>query len=436
MRKIIGSLFVVFTFSFSGFAAIVVFDESDPSAWTVTQDSDAEATFGFDYSPYGIPASPGGGDSKGIRLAVNIEDPGEAAAIAVSPKDFSVSGKYTVSADVWMNFYADPDNSGTTEFAGLFVGFDTVADGTIFGSGVVGDSDGDTSRDFRLYNEGQEIEFASGAYIIPSQNNVDETLFEHFPPTETPDAQLDFDAFDPANEFTETAGGALGFAWHTFVANVDSDAGTVDFSISGLEIGTLDSKFESDVQLTGPIAVALTDIFSSVAPVPEFAFTVIDNVTVETELIGAAGDYDADGDLDEDDVNALINAIRSQSGDASFDANGDGDVDTADLDFWIVDLKNTWFGDANLDGEFNSADFVSVFTTGEYEDETRFNSTWGEGDWNGDGDFSSTDFVKAFSDGGFEIGPRAAAQAVPEPNGSLAFLSTFLAFAYWTRKRR
>lgn len=430
--RILSGLILILWFTTPSVAALIQFDENDGNAWNVEQDVDAVAEFGFDYSAFGIPAPPGGGDLNGIRLAANIEEPGEAAGIAVSPKNFSASGKYTVSADIWMNFYADLDNVGTTEFAGLFVGFDTVENGTIFGSGVVGDSDGDTSRDFRLYNAGQEIDFASGAYLIPSQNNVDQALLDHFPPTETPEAQFDF---DPPNEFTETAGGSLGFAWHTFVADVDSDAGLVEFSISGLEIGTLDTKFESDVELTGPIAVALTDIFASVAPVPEFAFTVVDNVIVETELTGAAGDFDADGDLDAQDVDALTSAIRAASGDTSFDTNGDGDVDAADLDFWVVVLKNTWFGDANLDGEFNSTDFVSVFTTGEYEDDIRFNSTWSEGDWNGDGDFSSTDFVRAFSDGGFELGPRVAAQAVPEPHGIVVFVWLVLAGAIMRNKR-
>jgi hypothetical protein len=76
----------------------------------------------------------------------------------------------------------------------------------------------------------------------------------------------------------------------------------------------------------------------------------------------------------------------------------------------------------NLDGEFSSADFVTVFQIGEYEDVTAGNSGWGEGDWNGDADFNSSDFVAAFQDGGFELGPRAATSAVPEP-GSLVLLA-------------
>jgi len=35
---------------------------------------------------------------------------------------------------------------------------------------------------------------------------------------------------------------------------------------------------------------------------------------------------------------------------------------------YIHDVLDTWVGDSNLHSEFNSGDFVSVFTTGEFED--------------------------------------------------------------------
>ena len=50
------------------------------------------------------------------------------------------------------------------------------------------------------------------------------------------------------------------------------------------------------------------------------------------------------------------------------DLNGDLTVDSRDRDVWVHDLATTYFGDANLDGEFNSGDMVDVFTVGQYED--------------------------------------------------------------------
>ncbi len=54
-------------------------------------------------------------------------------------------------------------------------------------------------------------------------------------------------------------------------------------------------------------------------------------------------------------------------------------------------------GDANHDGGFDSSDLITVFQTGEYEDDIEDNSVWEEGDWNGDGDFNSSDLVVALT---------------------------------------
>ncbi|MCA9166821.1 MAG: hypothetical protein KDB23_04110 [Planctomycetales bacterium] len=138
---------------------------------------------------------------------------------------------------------------------------------------------------------------------------------------------------------------------------------------------------------------------------------------------GILGDFDHDGLLTLADINSLSAAVRAASSDASFDLNGDSLVNNTDREVWVNDLKRTYFGDANLDGEFNSADFVAVFQSGQYEDSTPGNSDWSTGDWNGDADFDSSDFVAAFQAGGYENGPRAAVAAVPEPiSGNLLLL--------------
>ena len=102
---------------------------------------------------------------------------------------------------------------------------------------------------------------------------------------------------------------------------------------------------------------------------------------------------------------------------------------------WVHEIANTYFGDSNLDGEFNSADLVSIFVAGEYEDAIGGNSTWATGDWSGNGEFDSADLVLAFQDGGYELGPRAAVNNVPEPNG-LALPSMFLFAFGWLLRRR
>ena len=141
------------------------------------------------------------------------------------------------------------------------------------------------------------------------------------------------------------------------------------------------------------------------------------------------GDFNADGVLDAHDLGELTAA--TQTGDSRYDVNSDEIVDSVDRTSWIKDLKNTWFGDSNLDGEFSSDDFVGVFQAGKYE--TGEAANWTEGDWDGDGIFSSGDFVTAFSDGGFEQGRRVATQTVPEPSSILIGLTGVLALL-WRRR--
>jgi hypothetical protein len=129
-----------------------------------------------------------------------------------------------------------------------------------------------------------------------------------------------------------------------------------------------------------------------------------------------AGDFDGDGELTLVDIKLLSWASSIGTNNPIYDVNGDGMVDQGDVFLWTYsqDYKNTWTGDANLDGEFDSGDFVQVFRAGKYEMDV--DATWDEGDWNGDYRFDTEDFVAAFQANGYEIGPRALAAAVPEPS--------------------
>lgn len=134
------------------------------------------------------------------------------------------------------------------------------------------------------------------------------------------------------------------------------------------------------------------------------------------------GDFNMDGTLDIADLDGITEAVKSGSQDAVYDVDLNGTVDATDRTLWIERVRGTYIGDANLDGEFNTSDFVSVFQAGEYEDDVAGNSTWTTGDWNGDGEFDTTDFVAAFQAGGYELGPRAAVAAVPEPSSLFGLL--------------
>ncbi len=131
------------------------------------------------------------------------------------------------------------------------------------------------------------------------------------------------------------------------------------------------------------------------------------------------GDFDGNGLLDATDIDLLSAEVRAGSNRLSFDVTGDGAVNEQDRFFWIEALKNTYLGDSNLDGEFNTGDLLAVFTAGEFEDDLVGNSTWATGDWNGDTEFGTGDLIAAFVADGFEKGPRLPAKAVPEPTSLL-----------------
>ena len=137
-------------------------------------------------------------------------------------------------------------------------------------------------------------------------------------------------------------------------------------------------------------------------------------VDIGGDLRMALDDFgDENGMRDVADLNLLASAIGGN--DLSFDLDGDGAVSFEDRRMWVEDLSNTFIGDANFDGEFNSSDFVAVFGAAKYENGEP--ATWSEGDWNGDGVFNSSDFVAAFAGAGYESGPREGGlQTVPEPS--------------------
>ena len=137
------------------------------------------------------------------------------------------------------------------------------------------------------------------------------------------------------------------------------------------------------------------------------------------------GDYNGNGELDAGDLDLQAEVMTGGPGGPEYDLNGDDVVDYTDREIWINDLKNTWIGDANLNGEFNSGDMVQVFARGKYEKQET--AGWADGDWNGDTLFGSSDMVAAFVAGGYEKGlkpggPKPAVSAVPEPSSMVLIL--------------
>ena len=138
------------------------------------------------------------------------------------------------------------------------------------------------------------------------------------------------------------------------------------------------------------------------------------------------GDYAVDRELNPDDLRKLDAVIARQINKVPFDLDRSGQVDKQDRLYWIEKLWNSYVGDANLDGAFDTADFVLVFQAGHYEDDLA-DAIWETGDWNGDHHFDTADFVLAFQRGGYEEGPRTGALAVPEPDNLASVLTAMVA---------
>jgi hypothetical protein len=167
-------------------------------------------------------------------------------------------------------------------------------------------------------------------------------------------------------------------------------------------------------------------------------FTLIQDLSALRGPSLGSGDFDNDGQLTAADINALTAEILAGGNDPKFDVNVDSAVDSTDRQVWVEQLKQTYFGDSNLDGEFNSQDLIEVLAAGQYEDDVAGNSGWAEGDWNGDADFTTTDFVDALAGGGYEAGPRAAVRggaAVPEPQAAILLAAGLLCSRGWRRGR-
>jgi MYXO-CTERM domain-containing protein len=147
---------------------------------------------------------------------------------------------------------------------------------------------------------------------------------------------------------------------------------------------------------------------------------VVNAVEVVAKSVGVPGDFNGDGQLTAADIDDLTTQSAGGTNPAAYDLNVDALVNDGDVNVWIKDLFNSWIGDADLNGEFNSSDLIQVLASGTYETDTP--SAWTSGDFNGDARTNSTDLVAALADGGYENGPRAAVASVPEPTGALLVL--------------
>lgn len=119
------------------------------------------------------------------------------------------------------------------------------------------------------------------------------------------------------------------------------------------------------------------------------------------------GDFDANGALDCADANALTQAIAAGANDPLYDVTGDTLVNSADLNEWVLNLKGTLFGDANLDFNVDGSDF-NIWNANKFLS----NTGWCTGDFNADAATDGSDF-NVWNSNKFQSALRG--QPIPPP---------------------
>ncbi len=126
---------------------------------------------------------------------------------------------------------------------------------------------------------------------------------------------------------------------------------------------------------------------------------------------GRLGDFDGDGDIDADDIDALGAAIQAGSTDTEFDMDGDGDVDSDDFAFHVHNLVDTALGEGTgtAFGDFNLDGLVGILDLGLLGDGYNSTNGWANGDANGDGTIGILDLGLLGDNYGYD------GSAIPEP---------------------
>ncbi|MCP4248018.1 MAG: hypothetical protein GY778_13300 [bacterium] len=337
-------------------SGIVVFEDDFDSGssgliWDLyTSSADCTADFGFDYSSHGIPPAPNtpGGTTTGVKFTVNNNDAvAQIEALSAYPTGWTFADNYALKFDLWINYNGGAGGgSGSTEFmlAGINHGGAQVnwpenpaSDGASFA--VSGE--GGAVADYRAYDGPTEYAAGSGVYAAGSQNHTAALYQALFP--------------DPPYETQ----GAPGKQWVT--VEIRQLVGRVEWRLNDVLVAAVSGASDD----SGAIMIGYLDPFASIANPSADNFIIYDNVRVEqlpdTDCNGntvadaceviAAGDFDADGDADLDDLAALGDCLTgpdavpapAQPGcvDAcrrAFDADEDGDVDLDDFAEFQLDF--------------------------------------------------------------------------------------------------
>ncbi len=152
-----------------------------------------------------------------------------------------------------------------------------------------------------------------------------------------------------------------------------------------------------------------------------FSFRVVDLGEIP------AGDFNGDRVFTPRDIDELVDAINSPEPSDFYDLNGDGSVNADDRTFWIEELANVTYGDADMNGEVDFGDFLAL--SGAFETD----GGWSGGDFDGSGLTDFVDFLTLSGNFGQTV---TAVASVPEPSSVALATLSLLALGVLLRQRR
>jgi len=253
---------------------------TDSANWTVNASPlttgatiDYVDNFGVSYtSTLGVPQDPNSSSATALQLKIN-ETSGNQAGVSVSPTTLALSGNFSMSFDMWLNYNSGGFTTGSTQVGsyGLTssasqVQWAGIANGQLFGE----ITDNGSSTSYRGYNAGASIgatPFTGGSQSYASAYHVG-----LFPSVNVPAAETALDA----NEYGGTVAGTVGFRW--LQVNVTENNGVLTESIDGNTIASY-----SAASVGSDLFLGMYDINNGSPGVSGLAdqnYALFDNVTV------------------------------------------------------------------------------------------------------------------------------------------------------------
>ena len=143
-------------------------------------------------------------------------------------------------------------------------------------------------------------------------------------------------------------------------------------------------------------------------------------------------DLDSNGSCGTADIDSISAAIRDGDTDPIYDLDDDGSVGPSDHTEWFV-LAGVSVGDADLDGDVDTADQTSLVTNWTGALPSGGTLSFSQGDNDGDGDVDSADQTSLVLNW---TGALSAANVVPEPHATTLLLAALVGLACLSSIRR